>query len=85
MPRTVEATMVADTDQGWFTWNQPAVPLTRTTYASANEQTKARWVIAESPELTVMFPRLVTIRHAWITAARTHGDAYFGWDLRTAH
>ena len=74
--------MVAETDQGWFTWSQPAVQLSRATYTTTNDQTKDRWVIAESPELTVMFPKAFTIQHAWITAARTHGDAYFGWDAR---
>lgn len=28
----------------------------------------------------MVFPQPVTIRHAWIAAARAHGDQFFNWD-----
>jgi len=81
-PRTVEGTIVADTDAGWFTWTQPAVQLTRTTYTNSSASVQYEFHVADSPELSVNFPQSVEIRHAWITTASTHGDPYFGWDAQ---
>jgi len=58
------------------------VTLTRTTYMSASRTVKTWFHAAESSELTVLFPQPVTIRHAWVIAARTRGDLYFNWDPR---
>jgi TonB family protein len=81
-PRVIEATIVADTDQGWFTWSQQAVQLTLTTYTTTTKSLKMVWKMADSPDLSVTFPEPVNVRRAWITSARTHGDPYFGWDTR---
>ena len=78
--RVVEGVIVADTDSGWFTWTQQPVKLTRTTYVNASPAVKSWFHVAESPELTVFFPQPVTVRHAWIATARTHGDEFFNWD-----
>ncbi len=79
-PRVVEGTMVADTDRGWFTWSQSAVALTRATYTSTHATFRTRWVVADSPQMVVQFPEPVSVRHAWVTTAQTHGEANFNWD-----
>ncbi len=66
-PRTiVSATMVADTDGGWYSWDAANLPLTGTIPR------------VRSDALVVDFPKPVFVRHAWILHARTAGDA-FGW------
>ncbi|HVR46675.1 MAG TPA: energy transducer TonB [Candidatus Binatia bacterium] len=81
-PRVVDGTFIADTDAGWFTWVQQAVQLTRTTYMSASWSLKYWFHVAESPELTVVFPQAVAIRHFWVATARSQGDRFFDWDSR---
>jgi hypothetical protein len=78
--RVVEGTIVADTDAGWFMWTQQPVQLARTTFTSVSPAVKYSFRVAESPELTVVFPQAVSVRHAWITTAQTHGDQIFDWD-----
>jgi hypothetical protein len=88
--RVVEGTIIADTDAGWFTWTQQPVRLTRTTYTSVSvgrrefdpPSMKVSFHEADSAELTVVFPRPVAVRHAWMTTARTHGDQIFNWDAQ---
>jgi TonB family protein len=79
-PRSVEATVIAETDQGWFTWQQPEVELTRTTYTTSGPRLSYRYGMAESPDLTVTFPAPVKVEHAWVVAATAHDDTLFGWD-----
>jgi hypothetical protein len=79
-PRVVEGTIVADTDRGWFSWDQKAVQLTRITYTRSEPGLEAMFVVAESPELGVLFPQSVDVRRAWVAAATTRADAY--WDAR---
>lgn len=78
--RVVEGTVIADTDAGWFTWSQQPVQLGLTTFTSVSPTLKYSFRVAESPELTVIFPRAVDVRHAWITVVQTHGDQSFNWD-----
>jgi hypothetical protein len=66
-PRTiVSATIVADTDGGWYTWDVANLPLTGTI-----PQVRSELLVAD-------FPKAVFVRHAWIIHVRTAGDA-FGW------
>jgi TonB family protein len=81
-PRTVEGTIIADTDAGWFTWKQQPVQLTRTTYTVTTRDYKTKYFVAESPELTVRFPQAVAVGHAWVETAATHGEQFFDWDAR---
>jgi hypothetical protein len=64
----VSATIIADTDGGWYTWDVENLPLT---------MVKA-W--AQSASLAVDFPKPVFVRHAWVIKAKTSGDNLFGWD-----
>jgi hypothetical protein len=67
-PRTIlSATIVADTDGGWYTWDVKNVPLS----------TLKTW--SQSQSLVADFPNPVFVRHAWATKARASGDA-FGWE-----
>jgi Gram-negative bacterial TonB protein C-terminal len=83
--RAVEGTIIADTDAGWFTWSPGApVQLARTTFTTVSSAVKYSFRMAESAELTVIFPQPVSVRHAWITTAQTHGDRFFNWDAQGA-
>ncbi len=68
-PRTiVSATIVADTDGGWYSWEVTNVPV----------EVWRTW--ARSARLAVDFPEPVFVRHAWTVKARTSGDTLYGWD-----
>jgi hypothetical protein len=70
-PRTIaSATIVADTDGGWYSWDVADIPL-----AVGTAKTRA-----ESALLAVDFPKVVFVRHAWLINAKTSGDTLFGWD-----
>lgn len=81
-PRLVEATILADTDQGWFVWSLQPTQLTPTRFATTTPDFTNAFYVAESPELSVSFPSAVSVRRAWVVAARTRGTASFGWDAR---
>lgn len=83
-PALIAAVIVADTDRGWFSWTQPSAPLTRMTYTSSGPDYKMTYVQAESPIISVTFPEPVNVTRAWVTVAKTQGDAVFGWDARRA-
>jgi len=69
-PRTlVSVKIVADTDGGWFTWDDSGVRLTERT----NHE-------AESTRRVATFGKPVFVRHAWVVEARTSGDSLYGWD-----
>ncbi len=66
-PRTVQkASLVADTDHGWFAWEVGYLPLS---------STNARGVY--SPPVVVTFPQPLAIRHAWVTRVQSSGDPRF--------
>jgi TonB family protein len=79
-PRTVDATLIADTDRGWYAWQQPGVQLVKTTLAYKARAVRARYARAESGDLSVSFPPGLRVNHAWVTAAQTYGESGFGWD-----
>ncbi|MBV8345715.1 MAG: hypothetical protein JO190_12100 [Candidatus Eremiobacteraeota bacterium] len=69
-PRTiVSATVVADTDGGWYTWEVANVALTLRTTGDG-----------ESTRRVAVFEKPVFVRHAWILKARASGDTMYGWD-----
>lgn len=78
--RSLAGTIVADTDAGWFTWTQQPAQLTRMTYTSSSPAVTYSFQASESPEMMVDFPKPVIVRRAWVEAAQTHGDRFFGWD-----
>jgi TonB family protein len=80
--RTVAATIVADTNEGWFTWEQQPVQLTPTKFTAKTRDYAIRFEIARSPELRVNFPLAVEVRRAWVVSAKTTGDETFGWDAQ---
>lgn len=81
-PRTVQGTIIADTDQGWFKWTQAPVQLTQMTFTRTTSAYRATYDVAESPKISVAFPGNVTVRQAWVVTAKTQGDDAFGWDAR---
>jgi len=83
-PRTLSATLLADTDHGWFTWTVRNVELVKThvTLTNQGRSIVVKYVAADSPRLTVTFPQAVVLRHAWVSDASTTGEKVFGWDSR---
>ena len=78
--RTVEGTIVAETERGWFSWVQAPVALVRTTYLRTTPTYRIRYPVAESPGLSVVFPEAVDVRRAWLSVGKTQGETVFGWD-----
>ena len=77
-PRTIQGTILADTDHGWFTWTQQPVALTRTTLTVRTPTYTMRYIAAVSPELSVAFPVAVDVNRAWLATAASRGDTLFG-------
>jgi hypothetical protein len=68
-PRQIgAASVIADTDHGWYAWSIADVPIVATS--------TGRY----SPWLGVTFPEPLTIRHAWITSAKATSVTGFGWE-----
>jgi hypothetical protein len=63
--RVVEnASMIADTDDGWYAWNVAAIPIGQS---------------RRSDRLHVTFPQAVTVRHAWVTEVTLSTKTDFPW------
>jgi TonB family protein len=79
--RSVDATIIADTDKGWFGWRVAGVPVGAVSYtrtpAGGTARTDTRF---ESVDLTVVFPEAVVVQHAWVTSASTTGELILGWN-----
>jgi hypothetical protein len=80
-PRGVNATLVADTDKGWYRWSVSGVALTSVTRHTTGDPAfpPQRYTIAASPTLAVIFPVALTIRHAWVVSAEARGDPTLRW------
>jgi hypothetical protein len=78
-PRTiVTASIVADTDHGWYSWNAASVSLEKVSEPLVGRFMEGTVVYARSTPQTVTFPADVLVRHAWVVRARTSGEAKFG-------
>ena len=83
--RTVEGTIVADTDHGWYTWKQAPAQLVATRFTSITvmktyPSVEARYVVSESGNLSVTFPVALQVYRAWVASAQTHGEKALHWD-----
>ena len=79
--RSVSATLIADTDRGWYTWNVGDVVLAATQRTFADRAfPPLPYTIAASPSLAVAFPVPVTIAHAWIVSARARSSLFLSWN-----
>jgi TonB family protein len=80
-PRTiVKASLIADTDRGWFRWDVSGVPLIAATDETQRHHQEEH--VARSDELDVTFPASVFVRHAWVVRAKTAGEKNLGWDAQ---
>jgi TonB family protein len=80
--RTVNATIIADTNHGWFGWTVQSVPVERKTYLVKQKPFHFTYKSAASQTLTVEFPANTLVSHAWIASASTSDESTFGWDLK---
>jgi TonB family protein len=95
-PRSVDATLVADTSAGWFGWSVTGVDLKRTTRFFRSSGAKLTrynvtlapvtipYPVAASSPLSVAFPLAVTVRHAWVVRARGSDASAYGKDASAA-
>lgn len=80
-PRTVDTTVVAETNAGWFTWTLKGVPLQSAAFRiSTATLVKGAFVFAASPLLSTTFSKPVQVDRVWVTRASASGDTVFGWD-----
>lgn len=80
-PRTiVHATMIADTDDGWYGWYVENVALPKTTVTIKKWPLFGTATFARSAPLTVTFPKGVLVHHAWVTQARAGAETTIGWN-----
>jgi hypothetical protein len=76
--RTVSGTIIAETNRGWFSWEQRSVALTPVTYTSISQELEYQTSFASSPDLTVAFPPSITVTKAWVLKAG-FSDGAMGW------
>lgn len=70
-PRIVTATLVFDTDKGWFSASAPATALTEKQYHYTGPYRTAIHSDWNSPVFYVKFPAAVHITNSWISKANT--------------
>lgn len=75
-PRTVDATIIADTSNGWYMWGVSGVSLAKVVRRMGHTS----YDDAASVPLGVMFPSSVLLRHAWVVRAKSSGELVMGWD-----
>lgn len=74
------ASMIADTNHGWFAWDVKDVSLSQITADDiGGHQIRDTY---RSNGLSVSFPMTVEVRHAWVTRAQTSGEKALGWDAQ---
>lgn len=83
--RTIEGTIIADTDHGWYSWKQAPAQLVATRFTSlalskSFPPLEATYILSQSGDLSVNFPVELQVYRAWITSAQTHGEAALHWD-----
>ena len=82
-PRSVDATIVADTNDGWYSWSVTGVSVPLAHHVvSYGKALSFAYDMAESAPLAVAFPSPVMVRHAWVTTAKTSGESALGWDAK---
>jgi hypothetical protein len=79
-PRSVDAMVVADTDQGWFGWHLKGIQLQRASYVDKHDEVVQVQSLVRSPRLTVQFPFPAVVSHVFVTSAQTTGEPVLGWD-----
>lgn len=72
-PRTVDASLIADTDRGWFAWNVNAAALLKTPLLATGPREAASGYAGESSPLAVAFPVPLVVKHAWVVRAKADG------------
>ncbi|HTA39519.1 MAG TPA: hypothetical protein VK760_10595 [Candidatus Acidoferrales bacterium] len=80
--RTVDATLIADTDHGWFAWSVAGIPLVGVTRMDQAGTWPVPYKAWSSRDLTVAIPGGVVVKHAWVTNGRATGEATFNWDAK---
>jgi hypothetical protein len=80
--RTVDATLIADTNRGWFAWSVARVPLASVTRMDQAGTWPVPYKAWSSSELGVAIPGDVVVKHAWVTNARATGETTFNWDAK---
>jgi len=85
-PRSIDATMIADTSGGWYTWDVSRTPLEAITgYLYYSNTQYLKYSDAASAPLGVVFPSPVLVHHAWVVRAKSSGETVIGWDAQGVH
>jgi len=78
----VDATIIADTSRGWFTWSVTGVALAGVNRIDAAGTWPVPYKAWASRDLTVAIPGGAIVTHAWVTNARATGETTFNWDAK---
>jgi TonB family protein len=75
-----DASIIADTDHGWYKWSvaDVAMPITTESVTTGNKTYQHKF--AQSNRLQVVFPDALLVRHAWITRAKANYESVAGWE-----
>ena len=80
--RTLDATMIADTDRGWFSWSVAGVPLVRVERTDTAGTWPIRYQAWSTDALAVALPAGAAVKHAGVTSARGTHESTFNWDVK---
>ncbi len=75
-----DASIIADTDHGWYKWSVADIPLPITTESVTTGNKTYQHSFAQSSRLQVVFPDALLIRHAWIASARANYESVASWE-----
>lgn len=77
--RTLEATVLIETDAGWFKSTFAALQFARGSESPSSSAAKMFAQTFESPEVFVRFPSAVRVVRMWVGSATVSEDGGFGW------
>lgn len=78
-PRSGSATVVIESDHGWFTFTYGPAQFKKATRIFSIQDYKAPYDIYVAT-VYVHFPLSVLLRHAWVTSATLVGERTYGWN-----
>jgi TonB family protein len=81
--RTIDdATVIADTDHGWYRWTVADIALPMTAEIVSGRLVKYTEKFAQSARLEVVFPEPLLVYHAWVLSAKSGDETTLGWAAR---
>jgi hypothetical protein len=81
--RNVDATLIADTNLGWFTWSVSGIALGRVKLTDVAGTWPVPYDAWSSSPMTIAIPGDAVVKHAWVTNGRVNGsESMFNWNAK---